>query len=462
MQETLQDHHTSISIGGRPICNLRFADDIDLMGGNINDLQDFTNKLATTAGKFGMEISKEKSKILVNSRNNINAHITINNEALEEVSSFKNLGVTLTKDGTSAKEIQIRIASATAAMTRLNVIWKSNINFSTKFRLYTSLVVSILLYGCEAWTLLAESERQIQAFETKCLRKLLRIRKTNGYVRETVGDLVGPYVPLLSTVKRRKLAWFGHVTRHDSMSEVILQGTVEGGRRRGRQRRNWSDNVKDWIGLDMQDLLTTAANRSAWRTMSAATVMSPDDFTVMGLNLGYGKTACFLQMLNQWLQEKEKTFVLIYVHLNYQNYQKTLTELIIDDLATNCDLKTKYVYTILFNEPVIVLIDGFSELYLGDICGNVSAYVRKLLNRTFPRQTEMSKNKVPDENTIRKGRNEMQQLDGDGSEICEAITTATKQMRVWVTLRQTHGICSNCCKSTTIELSEFENEEITE
>ncbi len=124
MQEALQDHHTSISIGGRPICNLRFADDIDLMGGNIKELQDLTNKLATTAGKFDMEISTEKSKILVNSRNNINAHITMNNEALEEVSSFKYLGVTLTKDGTCAKEIRIRIASATAAMTRLNVIWK--------------------------------------------------------------------------------------------------------------------------------------------------------------------------------------------------------------------------------------------------------------------------------------------------------------------------------------------------
>ncbi|PIK45030.1 hypothetical protein BSL78_18122 [Apostichopus japonicus] len=235
--------------------------------------------------------STEKSKIPVNSRDNINAHITINNEALEEVSSFKYLGVTLTKDGTSAKEIQIRIASPTAAMTRLNVIWKSNINFSTKLRLYQSLVISILLYDCERWTLLAESERRIQAFETKCLRKLLRIlytdRKTNDYVRHTVGDLMGLYEPLLSTVNCRKLAWFGHVTRHDSLSKVILQATVEGCRRRGRQRRNWPDNVKDWTGLDMPDLLATASNRSAWRTMSAATVMSPrrlHSHGVMGLS----------------------------------------------------------------------------------------------------------------------------------------------------------------------------------
>ena len=48
-QETLHDHHTSISIGGRPICNLRFADDIDLMGGSNGELQDLTNRLADRA-----------------------------------------------------------------------------------------------------------------------------------------------------------------------------------------------------------------------------------------------------------------------------------------------------------------------------------------------------------------------------------------------------------------------------
>ena len=45
MQETLHDHHTSISIGGRPICNLRFADDIDLMSGSYGELQDLNNRL---------------------------------------------------------------------------------------------------------------------------------------------------------------------------------------------------------------------------------------------------------------------------------------------------------------------------------------------------------------------------------------------------------------------------------
>ena len=54
MEETLHDHHTSISIGGRPTYNLRFADDIDLMGGSSGELQDLTNRLVDRAKAYGM------------------------------------------------------------------------------------------------------------------------------------------------------------------------------------------------------------------------------------------------------------------------------------------------------------------------------------------------------------------------------------------------------------------------
>jgi len=89
----------------------------------------------------------------------------------------------LTNDGSLTADVSGRIASASAAMARLTRIWKSGITFITKHRLYRFLVVSILLYGGESWTLLADTEKRIQAFENKCLRKLLGIRywehKTN-------------------------------------------------------------------------------------------------------------------------------------------------------------------------------------------------------------------------------------------------------------------------------------------
>ena len=280
MIETLHDHHTSISIGGRPLCSLRFADDIDLLGGNNQELQDLTTRLETSARAYGMEVSTTKSKTMVNSSSDIHANITMNGDLLEEVDRFKYLGATQSKDGSCTAEIRTRIAIATSAFARLSRIWKSDIRFQTKYRLYKSLVLSTLLYGCEAWTLLAEAERRIQAFEMKCLRRLLHIsyreHKTNEYVQDTVWALVGPQEPLLATVKRRKLGWYGHMTRHDSLCKTIMQGTIEGGRRRGRQRKAWMDNIKEWTGLTMPELLTAANDRPTWRQIArTSSLISP-------------------------------------------------------------------------------------------------------------------------------------------------------------------------------------------
>jgi hypothetical protein len=280
MQKTLHEHNTTVSIGGRPICNLRFADDIDLMGGSNFELQELTDRLVESASAYGMEVSMEKSKVMVNSRNDIGTNITINGEVLEEVSAFKYLGATLSKGGTCTAEIRIRIATATSAMARLSRVWRSNISFPTKYRLFRSLVLSILLYGCETWTLTDRMEKRVQAFEMKSMRKLLRIsyieHRTNEYVRSKVASLVGPQEPLLATVKRRKLTWYGHVARHDGLCKTIVQGTVEGGRRRGRPRKSWLDNIKDWTEMTMPDILTQAHDRPAWnRTAVSSALRSP-------------------------------------------------------------------------------------------------------------------------------------------------------------------------------------------
>ena len=135
-----------------------------------------------------MEVSTEKSEVVTNSTNNVSAGISRNGQKLEEVTSFRYLGATPCKDGACTAEVCIRIASAIAAVARLNRIWQCNIlSFVNKFKLYKSLVTSIFLYGCETWTLLVDSEKRIQAFKTKCMRKFLRVsyleHKTNEWVR---------------------------------------------------------------------------------------------------------------------------------------------------------------------------------------------------------------------------------------------------------------------------------------
>ena len=123
MSDTLLNHHSSISICDREISSLRFANDIYLISGSNDELQQFTNSLSKHASDYGMEISSEQSKTMVNSRDeSVHENIRINGEILEEVDKFKYLGETITKYGTSEAEIRIRLATSTSALIRLKTI----------------------------------------------------------------------------------------------------------------------------------------------------------------------------------------------------------------------------------------------------------------------------------------------------------------------------------------------------
>ena len=75
MADIQNNHTSSISIGGLSISNLRFSDDIDLIAGNTQELQAFTDTFSNNASIYGMEISIEKSKVMINSNENQHANI---------------------------------------------------------------------------------------------------------------------------------------------------------------------------------------------------------------------------------------------------------------------------------------------------------------------------------------------------------------------------------------------------
>ena len=90
-------------------------------------------------------------------------------------------------------------------------------------------------------------QRRIQAVEMRCYRKILRIsykdHVTNEEVHAKIQQAIGPREDL-TIVKRRKLQWYGHVFRSSGLAKTILQGTMKGGRRQGRKRKRWEDNMR--------------------------------------------------------------------------------------------------------------------------------------------------------------------------------------------------------------------------
>ena len=97
---------------------------------------------------------------------------------------------------------------------------------------------------------------------------------TNEEVRRKIQAAIGEYDELLTLVRKRKLRWFGHVSRSSGLAKTILQGTVKGKRKRGRQKR-WEDNIKEWTGMDFASSTRAAENRSSWKGIVANSSVVP-------------------------------------------------------------------------------------------------------------------------------------------------------------------------------------------
>ena len=134
-----------------------------------------------------------------------------------------------------------------------------SISLSSKIRLIRSFVTFILLYACESCTLTSELQRRIQATEMRCYRQIVRIsykdHATNEEVREKIqqanGAVVWSCFPFIRSGQNH------------------LQGTVKGGRRQGRQRKRWADNMREWTGLEFAKSQRAVENRGKWRKLVA-------------------------------------------------------------------------------------------------------------------------------------------------------------------------------------------------
>ena len=97
----------------------------------------------------------------------------------------------------------------------------------------------------------------------RCYQRLLNIsyndHVTNKEVRRKIQAAIGKYYELLTLVKKRKLRWFGNVS---GLAKTIVQGTVKGKRKRGRQKKRWEDNIKEWTGMDFASSTRAAENRT--------------------------------------------------------------------------------------------------------------------------------------------------------------------------------------------------------
>ena len=259
------------------VCQLNIKDlqnkDIVVNAEEEEEAGVLVDRLNTTTTRYKMEIAPDKTKVMTNNLNGFQRKIKIKGQRLEEVENFKYLGAIISYEGSKPK-ILSRIAQTTAALSRLKIIWRDK-NIS----LMQTLILSTFLYAYESWTLTTEIEKRIQALEMRCYRKLLNIsykdHVMNEEVRNRIQNAIGVHDDLLTMVKKKKLRWYGHISRSSGIVKTILQGTVKGVRRRGRQKKGWVDNIKEWTGMGFGDSLRAAEDREGWKGIVATSTVVP-------------------------------------------------------------------------------------------------------------------------------------------------------------------------------------------
>ena len=114
-------------------------------------------------------------------------------------------------------------------------------------KLYYALVVPVLLYGSECWSLRKEEERRLLVAEMSWLRRIIGRSRREKVSNEQTREELGAEETVVQKIKKRRQQWFGHVERMEGkrLPNATLHRHVEGKRSRERQRKTWMDNVRE-------------------------------------------------------------------------------------------------------------------------------------------------------------------------------------------------------------------------
>ena len=262
--------------------DLLYADDCALCAHSEADLQELCNHFAEAARLFGLKINLSKTEVMHqrpprDESINQETSIKIGNVSLKEVPTFVYLGSTLSNDAMLDHEIEARIKKACSSFGRLyDRVWKNHgLTISTKVRVYEAVVLTILLYGSEAWILYRKHVKMLESFHImRHLRIILGIRWQDKVTNIEVLNRANSS-SLEALLIKAQLRWSGHVVRMDDtrLPKIALYGELSSGVRSvGGQRKRYKDTLKQSLrscGISVDNWELIAVDRSSWRSTIA-------------------------------------------------------------------------------------------------------------------------------------------------------------------------------------------------
>jgi len=252
-----------IEMDGEELTNLRLGDDIVLISSNIGDLQGMLQELEAKSKEIGLKINKSKTKVMRTPWAKED-EVKIDGERIEEVTSYVYLGQEISASHDIRPEINRRIRAGWKAFGSIRSILAGKASRELRARLYNTVVLPAMTYGCETWTITKTEEQMLKVSQRAMERAMLRITIKDKVKCEEIRRL-SQVKDIITEITRSKMRWAGHVVRMaDNRWTTRILGWYPRNLKRpkGRPFTRWEELVKKKIGTNW---VREARNRQSWK-----------------------------------------------------------------------------------------------------------------------------------------------------------------------------------------------------
>ena len=229
------------------LADLDYADDICLISDRVEQAQELLNRVEVECAKVGLRLNAKKTEVITYNFHMDHPPITTSDgNALREVNDFKYLGSWM---NSTEQDLKVRKALAWRALNGMSRVWCSNLPRHIKLSLFPATVESVLLYGCESWTLTPTLQKSLDGCYTRMLRAVLNVDQNTHITNK---DLYGQLPRLSKKVAARRMRLAGHCHRHRELpaSRLVLWEPTHGHRSRGRPALTYVDILKKDAGTE--------------------------------------------------------------------------------------------------------------------------------------------------------------------------------------------------------------------
>ena len=251
------------------ICDADFADDIALINSNMTHAQLFLSNVEKYAGDIGLSINSKKTEYIILGKSIADTGLMTKEGNIKRVYDFKYLGCWIMN---TKKDMLTRIGQAWIAAKKLNLMWRSQLDRKNKISFFQATVQSVLLYGCESWSLNDTLSKRLDGAYSRLLRYALNV---NWYDDITNVDVYGDLPKISKVVTIRRVRFAGHCIRANQPVALLVLWEMEGKYRAGGQ------NIKTYPKILAQDIINTGIYSTDIRDLT------PDRIKELALNREY-------------------------------------------------------------------------------------------------------------------------------------------------------------------------------